>query len=104
MSKKNENVAEWMYDVVRRPVITEKAMTASEHGKIVFNVPVSSTKTEIKKAVEALFGVNVISVNTLRQDGKTKRFKGIKGKRNETKKAYVSLAEGQSIDITSGVN
>lgn len=104
MSKNKENIAEWMYDVVRKPVITEKAMTASEHGQIVFNVPVSSTKTEIKKAVEALFGVNVVSVNTLRQDGKTKRFRGIKGKRNDTKKAYVSLKDGQSIDITSGVN
>lgn len=105
MIKKNTEVAvkAELYDIIRRPVITEKAMKSSEHNQVVFEVSLNSTKTEIKKAVEAVFGVKVTAVNTLRQDGKQKMFRGIKGVRNETKKAIVTLAEGQSIDVTAGI-
>lgn len=90
-------------EVLRRPVITEKAMKGAEKGEVVFLVDVKATKPQIKQAVEAIFGVTVKSVNTLRQAGKTKVFRGIKGVRQETKKAIVTLAEGQSIDVTAGV-
>ena len=105
MIKKNTQVAATaeMFDVIRRPVITEKAMKSSEHNQVVFLVDVNATKTDVKKAVESVFGVKVVSVNTLRQQGKQKMFRGIKGVRNETKKAIVTLAEGQSIDVTAGV-
>jgi len=94
---------ERMYDVVRRPMITEKSTMASEHGQVVFQVAVDATKPEIKAAVEGLFGVKVKAVNTLRQKGKVKRFRGKKGKRVDTKKAMVTLQEGQSIDVTTGI-
>ena len=105
MIKKNTQVAATaeMFDVIRRPVITEKAMKSSEHNQVVFLVDVNATKTDVKKAVESVFGVKVVSVNTLRQQGKQKMFRGVKGVRNETKKAIVTLAEGQSIDVTAGV-
>ncbi|PKU21852.1 50S ribosomal protein L23 [Telmatospirillum siberiense] len=91
------------YDIVRSPVITEKATLASEHNQVTFRVPLDASKGEIAAAVEAVFSVKVTAVNTLRQLGKTKRFKGFVGKRSDYKKAIVSLAEGQSIDVTTGV-
>ena len=90
------------YDVIVAPHITEKATLASEHDAVVFKVIDSATKPQIKAAVEALFDVKVISVNTLNQKGKTKRWKGRPYKRSDVKKAIVRLAEGQSIDITEG--
>lgn len=105
MIKKNTQatVSAELYDVIRRPVITEKAMKSSEHNQVVFLVDVNATKTQVKKAVESVFNVKVVSVNTLRQQGKQKMFRGVKGVRNETKKAIVTLAEGQSIDVTAGI-
>ena len=91
------------YDVIVAPHITEKATLASEHNAVVFKVAESATKPQIKAAVEALFGVKVLSVNTLTQKGKTKRWKGKPYRRSDVKKAVVRLAEGQSIDITSGI-
>jgi large subunit ribosomal protein L23 len=91
------------YDIVRSPVITEKATMGSEHNQVTFRVPLDATKLEIKAAVEQVFNVKVKAVNTLRQQGKTKRFKGVLGKRSDVKKAIVSLADGQSIDVTTGV-
>ena len=91
------------YDVIVAPVITEKATLLSEHNKVVFRVAADASKDEIAHAVEALFKVNVTKVNTLNVKGKTKRFRGIKGRRSDVKKAVVTLAEGQSIDITTGL-
>ena len=91
------------YDVIVAPHITEKATLLSEHNAVVFKVAGEATKPEIKAAVEALFGVKVMGVNTLTQKGKTKRWKGRPYKRSDVKKAVVTLAEGQSIDITSGI-
>ena len=91
------------YDVVVAPVITEKATLLSEQNKVVFQVAGDATKDEIAAAVEALFKVNVTKVNTLNVKGKTKRFRGIVGRRSDVKKAVVTLAEGQSIDITTGI-
>jgi len=94
---------ERMYDVVRAPMITEKATTVSEHNQVVFRVPLTATKPEIRAAVEGLFGVKVKAVNTLRQKGKTKRWRNRPGRRSDIKKAVVTLQEGHSIDVTSGV-
>ena len=91
------------YDIVRSPVITEKATLGSEHNQVTFRVPLDASKGEIKAAVEQVFNVKVKAVNTLVQQGKTKRFKGVVGKRSDVKKAIVSLAEGQTIDVTTGV-
>ena len=91
------------YDVIVAPHITEKATLASEHNAVVFKVSESATKPQIKAAVEALFDVKVVSVNTLTQKGKTKRWKGKPYKRSDVKQAVVRLAEGQSIDVTSGI-
>ncbi|MDP2084340.1 MAG: 50S ribosomal protein L23 [Gemmobacter sp.] len=91
------------YDVIRRPVITEKATMASEHGAVVFEVAISSTKPEIKSAVEAIFGVKVKAVNTTITKGKTKRFRGRPGVRSDVKKAYVTLEEGNTIDVSTGL-
>ncbi|MBT5072441.1 MAG: 50S ribosomal protein L23 [Kordiimonadaceae bacterium] len=91
------------YDVILGPVVTEKSTMLSEHNVVTFNVPMTAKKSEIKAAVEALFSVKVEKVNTLRQNGKTKRFKGVMGRRSDSKKAMVKLAEGQSIDVTTGV-
>jgi large subunit ribosomal protein L23 len=90
-------------DVILSPVVTEKSTMGSEHNQVTFRVPLSATKPEIKAAVETLFKVKVRGVNTIRQAGKTKRFRGILGKRPDFKKAVVSLAEGHSIDITTGI-
>jgi len=94
---------ERIYELIRSPLITEKATLLSEFNQVTFKVPVDSSKPEIKAAVEDLFKVKVTAVNTLRQKGKVKRFRGRPGTRVETKKAVVTLAEGNSIDITTGV-
>nr|WP_298798352.1 50S ribosomal protein L23 [uncultured Acetobacter sp.] len=100
--KKAERLSrEALYDIVRTPVITEKATALSEKNQVVFKVAMTASKPEIKVAVETLFGVKVVGVNTLVQKGKTKRFKGRAGQRSDVKKAFVQLAEGQSIDLTA---
>ena len=94
---------ETMYEIVRAPVITEKATMLSETGQFVFRVSGDANKREIKAAIEGLFGVTVLSVNTLVQKGKAKRFRGRPGMRSDVKKAFVKLAPGQSIDFTTGL-
>jgi large subunit ribosomal protein L23 len=91
------------YDVLLSPHITEKATLLSEQNKVVFKVALDASKDEVASAVEALFKVKVTKVNTIVQKGKTKRFKGRMGRRVDVKKAIVTLQEGQSIDITSGL-
>ena len=91
------------YDVIVSPVITEKSTMASEANQVVFNVARDATKPEIKRAVEQLFDVKVTAVNTVLRKGKVKRFRGFKGKQGDVKKAFVTLAEGQSIDVTTGL-
>jgi large subunit ribosomal protein L23 len=91
------------YDVIRNPVVTEKSTMASEHSQVVFDVAIDATKADIKAAVEALFSVKVKAVNTLVRKGKVKRFRNSLGVRNDTKKAIVTLVDGQSIDISTGV-
>lgn len=91
------------YDVIVSPVITEKSTMASERNQVVFNVARKASKPEIKAAIEALFGVKVTGVNTLVRKGKVKRFRGRVGVRNDVKKAIVTLVDGQSIDISTGV-
>ena len=92
---------EELYDVIRAPVVTEKSTMASENSQVVFKVAMTATKPEIKEAVERLFNVKVIAVNTLIRKGKTKRFKGVRGQQSDFKKAIVTLEEGQAIDITA---
>jgi large subunit ribosomal protein L23 len=91
------------YDVIKSPVITEKATMASEYNKVVFNVAMTATKPQIKAAVEKLFDVKVTAVNTLVRKGKTRRFKGVKGELSDVKKAVVTLADGFKIDVTTGL-
>jgi len=91
------------YDVIRKPIITEKATMASENGAVVFEVAIESNKPMIKEAVEALFGVKVKSVNTTITKGKQKRFRGQIGRRKDVKKAYVTLEEGNTIDVSTGL-
>ena len=95
---------EAMYQVIRSPVITEKATILTERNQVVFRVAIDADKLAIKAAVEGLFGVTVLGVNTLVQKGKTKRFRGRPGVRSDVKKAYVQLAEGQSIDMSTGLS
>lgn len=102
-SEKTNNVTAAMYDTLLRPVITEKSMTSSESGKVVFTVPVNASKDDIKAAVEAIFNVKVNKVNTVKQAGKVKRFRGYEGVRSDYKKAIITLAEGQNIDVTAGI-
>ena len=90
-----------MYEILRRPRITEKATNVAEHGAYVFDVAVDASKPEIKTAVEEIFSVKVKAVNTLNQDGKAKRFKGKPGRRDNFKKAYVTLEAGQSLEALS---
>jgi large subunit ribosomal protein L23 len=92
-----------LYDVILAPVITEKATIASEHNQVVFKVRKNATKPQILEAVERLFNVKVKAVNTLIRAGKTKRFRGIAGKQNDMKKAIVTLEDGHSIDVTTGL-
>jgi large subunit ribosomal protein L23 len=94
---------ERLYELVRRPIVTEKSTLGSEHNQVAFQVPIDARKPEIKAAVEGLFAVKVKAVNTVRQKGKVKRFRGRIGKRADTKKAYVTLEEGHSIDVTTGI-
>ncbi len=97
------NVDPRHYDVILSPVITEKATAASEHNKVVFRVTMDSTKPQIKAAVEKLFNVKVTGVNTLVRKGKRKVFRGRPGRQSDHKRAIVTLAEGQSIDVTTGL-
>ncbi|MBT2129493.1 50S ribosomal protein L23 [Aliiroseovarius lamellibrachiae] len=92
-----------LYDVIRKPIITEKATQASENGAYVFEVAIDSNKPQIKEAVEALFEVKVKAVNTTITKGKAKRFRGQLGKRKDVKKAYVTLEEGNAIDVSTGL-
>lgn len=92
-----------LYDVILSPVITERATALSEFNKVVFKVSNTATKPQIKAAVEKLFDVKVKSVNTLVRKGKVKRFKGTLGKQSDVKKAIVTLVEGHSIDVTTGL-
>ncbi|MCA3564502.1 MAG: 50S ribosomal protein L23 [Methylocystis sp.] len=92
-----------LYDVIVAPVITEKATLLSEQNKVVFKVAMTATKPQIKMAVERLFDVKVTAVNTLVRKGKEKRFRGRVGQQSDVKKAIVTLAEGQSIDVTTGL-
>lgn len=91
------------YDVILSPVITEKATRTSEYNQVTFKVPLTATKPQIKAAVEALFKVKVKAVNTLRQKGKVKMFRGELGQRSDWKKAMVTLADGHKIDVTTGI-
>jgi len=91
------------YDTILRPIVTEKSTMLAEQNKIGFVVPMNATKPEIKAAVELLYKVNVEAVNTSVLKGKTKRFRGVLGRRIDQKKAIVTLAEGQSIDLMQGV-
>jgi large subunit ribosomal protein L23 len=91
------------YDTIIAPWITEKGTMLSEVNQVVFQVPLTATKPEIKEAIEALFKVKVRAVNTIRVLGKTKRFRGVPGKRNDFKKAIITLAEGDMIDVTTGL-
>ena len=91
------------YDVIVTPSITEKSTLVSDHNQIVFNVAKRASKPEIKAAVEALFGVKVTAVNTLVRKGKVKRFRGFAGRQGDVKKAIVTLADGQSIDVSTGL-
>ena len=94
---------ERMFDIVLSPVITEKATNVSEHNQVIFRVPLTATKREIRAAIEGLFQVKVIAVNTIRVRGKLKRFRGRVGRRSDYKKAVVTLGEGQRIDVTTGI-
>jgi len=94
---------EAMYQVIRSPVITEKATALGEKNTVVFRVAIEATKPQIAAAIEGLFGVKVEGVNTLLAKGKTKRFRGRPGKRSDVKKAYVRLAAGQTIDLSTGL-
>lgn len=91
------------YDTIVAPVVTEKSTLLSEQNKVVFQTPLKATKDEIKAAVEALFKVKVTAVNTIVQKGKKKVFRGVQGRRSDTKKAIVTLADGYSIDVTTGL-
>ena len=94
---------EHYYDVIKSPAITEKGTMVSEANQVVFNVALNATKPEIKKAVEGLFGVKVKAVNTLVRKGKSRRFRGRKAMLSDVKKAYVTLEEGQRLDVTTGL-
>ena len=91
------------YDVIRKPIITEKATMASESGAVVFEVAMGANKPQIKEAIENLFGVKVKAVNTSITKGKIKKFRGKPGRRRDVKKAYVTLQEGNTIDVSTGL-
>jgi len=103
MSQAAKNTDPRHYDVIRSPVITEKATMLSEHNKVVFEVAKTATKPQIKAAIEKLFDVKVKSVNTLVTEGKMKVFRGRLGQRSDVKKAIVTLEDGHSIDVTTGL-
>ena len=91
------------YQIILNPLVTEKSTQQSEFNKMVFSVPVNATKLEVKSSIEKIFSVKVVSVNTILLKGKVKRFKGVLGKRNDIKKAVITLEEGNTIDISAGV-
>ena len=91
------------YDLIKKPIITEKATMASESGAVVFQVAMDATKPQIKEAIEAIFSVKVKAVNTTITKGKVKKFRGRTGERSDKKKAYVTLEEGNTIDVTTGL-
>ncbi len=97
------SVAARHYDTIVSPVITEKSTIVSEHNQVIFEVAINATKAEIKEAVETLFKVSVTAVNTMRVKGKTKRFRGIAGRRKDIKKAVITLKDGDTIDISTGL-
>ena len=101
--KKDVKLTEKMYDILLRPIITEKTTLVAEQGKIVFAVRVDATKTDIKNAVEKIYNVKVKSVNITLKPGKMKRFKGVLGSTSDVKKAYITLEEGHNIDIMAGL-
>ncbi len=103
MSKAKKQIDAALYDIIRRPVVTEKSTEQSQYNKVTFLVRPETSKKEVKDAVENIFDVKVTAVNTIRMDGKTKRFRGKMGKRNAYKKAIVSLAEGNTIDVMASV-
>src|ERR1700693_3141301 len=92
-----------MYDIIRAPGITEKATPASDHNQVIFRVALDATKREVKAAVEGLFAVKVDAVNTIRVEGKSKRFRGKPGRRSDYKRAIVTLAEGERGDVNTGI-
>lgn len=102
-AQKKTEAAEWMYNIIRGPHVTEKATMGSEYGQVTFKVAPDATKPQIKAAVETLYGVKVKAVNTLIQKGKTKRYRGVLGRRSDLKKAVVTLEEGQIIDTGTGL-
>lgn len=91
------------YDIIVAPIVTEKSTMASENDQVMFDVAIDATKPQIKAAIEDLFSVKVKGVNTLVRKGKTKRFRGVRGRQNDVKRAVVTLQEGQSIDVTTGL-
>jgi large subunit ribosomal protein L23 len=97
------SVAARHYDAIVSPIITEKSTIVSEHNQVIFEVAINATKPEIKEAIETLFKVSVTAVNTMRVKGKTKRFRGIAGRRKDVKKAVVTLKDGDTIDISTGL-
>lgn len=103
MAKEAVKITERDYEVILGPLVTEKSTMGSQYGQVTFKVAIDATKPEIKKAVETLWKVEVSKVNTLVQKGKSKRFKGIEGRRSNYKKAIVTLKEGQTIDFSEGV-
>lgn len=103
MSKTDTAARPEHYDLIRRPIITEKATSTSEAGGVVFEVAIDATKPQIREAVEAVFGVRVKAVNTTIAKGKAKRFRGRFGERRDRKKAYVTLEEGSTIDVSTGL-
>lgn len=103
MAKQPETIDLKHYDVVVKPIITEKSTLVGEHNQLVFEVAKTASKPEIKAAIEALFSVKVTAVNTLVQKGKTKRWRGKPYRRSDYKKAVVTLADGQTIDVTTGI-
>ena len=103
IKEKEDNLSEKIYDLIQKPVITEKGTLLSNNSQVIFSVPMNAKKKIVKQAVEKLFGVNVKKVNIIVSKGKTKRFKGKIGKRKNEKKAIISLEKGQKIDITTGI-
>ena len=103
IKKEDDKLPIKFYDLIKKPIITEKGTLLSNNSQIVFSIPMNVSKTIIKQAVEKLFGVNVKKINIIITKGKTKRFKGKMGKRKNEKKAIISLEKGQKIDITTGI-
>ncbi len=105
MSKKKQaDINPALYDVLRTPVITEKSTMAAENDKVVFRISANASKKDVKQAIESLFNVSVVKVNTLNRKGKNKTFRGVKGRQSDVKHAVVTLAKDQTIDFSGGVN